>query len=172
MAMAFCLMWIGLVAQKSYTCYRNHCTMKSAVGIAQLVTDTISDIVLVIIPLCMLRGAKLPKNERILISCVFSASLLISLVSVVLSVFLCTAAPAMWSVIVAHVQAALSLSVCNLLVIATFAYRVFREFRSSALVGSTGGDSNAVRFTTVVSVQAQLTSHPSCDYRDRCNVAG
>ncbi|KAH7920471.1 hypothetical protein BV22DRAFT_1198873 [Leucogyrophana mollusca] len=123
----FGLMWLGILAQKIYICDLQGCVMKQSLAISQLITDTISDAILVAMPFRLLRDVKLSNNRRILISSAFSASILITIITIFHSVLL-FGTPTALTVAVAHVKAAASLIVCNLLVIVTFMYRAFRRF--------------------------------------------
>ncbi|KAH7906772.1 hypothetical protein BJ138DRAFT_1015655 [Hygrophoropsis aurantiaca] len=152
--LAFALMWMSLAGQKLYVCFhRSRCQMGSDVAISQLVADSVSDSILVALPFALLRGVKLSKNARILILCAFSASILITAVTVVLSALLFLPSPGTTALIVAHVQAALSLLICNLLVIVTFAYRMCHRSDSDgdldqSYIRSDGPDT--AQFTTVI----------------------
>ncbi|KAH7921411.1 hypothetical protein BV22DRAFT_1019406, partial [Leucogyrophana mollusca] len=165
-AIAFGIMWLGIVGLKLYVCGRRQCMMRSAVAISQLtsgsifvirpkylsqvllvIADAISDTVLVSLPFVLLRGVKVSRNARILISCALSASLLITVITILQSTLLCIPAPTLTTTIVAHVQTALSLMVCNLLVIATCVYRACRKSGSADLDHSFSG-SEAVELTT------------------------
>ncbi|KAH7921421.1 hypothetical protein BV22DRAFT_1072345 [Leucogyrophana mollusca] len=170
-AIAFGVMWLGIVGIKLYVCDRHRCLMRSELAISQLtsgsisvirlkylsqvllvIADAISDTVLVALPFLLLRGVKVSRNARILISCALSASLLITAITILQSTLLCIHAPPLTTTIVAHVQAALSLMVCNLLVIATCVYRVYRKSGSADLDHSFSG-SEAVELTTIVLTQ-------------------
>ncbi|KIJ61876.1 hypothetical protein HYDPIDRAFT_95616, partial [Hydnomerulius pinastri MD-312] len=85
---SFGIMCVALTIQKVYFCARYRCAMSTSVAVAQLITDVISDIVLVTAPIRLLREVRLSKNRRILLLSAFSASLLISAVSIPHSVLL------------------------------------------------------------------------------------
>ncbi|KAH7923934.1 hypothetical protein BV22DRAFT_548896 [Leucogyrophana mollusca] len=146
-AASFGAMWIALASQKLYICYHHACLMGRSVAVSQLITDTVSDIILVAMPFHLLRGVKLSRNRRILLSCTFSASFLITAVTIVHSGLLFGTATFV-TTIVAHVKAALSLIVCNLLVIVAFVYRVFHKNGDIDLDHSFV-DSEPVHFTTI-----------------------
>ncbi|KAH7906779.1 hypothetical protein BJ138DRAFT_580605 [Hygrophoropsis aurantiaca] len=163
-ALAFVLMWIILVGQKIYVCSRRACQMGSRVAISQLVTDSVSDSILVALPFALLRGVRISRNARILILCAFSASILITAVTIAFSALLFVPSLGMSVLIIAHVQAALSLLICNLLVIFTFAYRMCHRSDNNGDLDHSyaiGDDTGAVQFTTVI-----LSQHmtESCGY--------
>ncbi|KAH7914270.1 hypothetical protein BJ138DRAFT_1144220 [Hygrophoropsis aurantiaca] len=152
----FGLMWLGLLGQKIYICDLEGCVMKQSLAIAQLITDTISDAILVVMPWRLLRDIKLSDNRRILISCAFSASLLITVVTILHSVLL-FGNPSTVTVAIAHIKAAISLIVCNLLVIVTFVYRAFRKFGGVDLDHSFVGSEPLV-FTSIDLAQLTMSS--------------
>ncbi|KAH7922928.1 hypothetical protein BV22DRAFT_1131055 [Leucogyrophana mollusca] len=119
----FGLMWIGLLGQKIYICYLQGCVVKSPLAISQLTTDVVSDTILVIMPFLLLRGVRISSNRYTLICCAFFASISITVITIFHSILLFRPVTA-WTGTVAHVKTAVSLIVCNLLVIVTFAYRV------------------------------------------------
>ncbi|KAH7922927.1 hypothetical protein BV22DRAFT_624772 [Leucogyrophana mollusca] len=156
----FGVMWCGLLLQKIHICSRYACIMNRNVAIAQL-SNSVSDILLVAMPIHLLRDVKLSSNRRILIACAFSASLLITVVTILHSALLFGPTTPV-TAIIAHVKAALSLIVCNLLVLATFSYRLWHRSGGGDLDGSFD-DTEAIQFTSVD--LTQLTSHP-------CSAAG
>ncbi|KAF8433039.1 hypothetical protein L210DRAFT_3557429 [Boletus edulis BED1] len=127
-------MWAALMGQKIQICITNNCVIASSVGLSQLVTDVISDVSLVILPIYLLQGGKIDRPRRILIYAVFSATLLITVVTILHSVVLFTV-QSTGTVVIGHVKVALSLIVCNLLVIVMFVYRVSRRADLDAAEG-------------------------------------
>ncbi|KAF8549755.1 hypothetical protein OG21DRAFT_560838 [Imleria badia] len=123
----FLAMEAGLLAQKIFFCVEDFCKISYAdsVPIAQLVTDIISDIILVAVPIRFLRDARLHRNHRILIISTFAASILISGVTILHSVLLFQDSTDT-TLIIGHIKAALALFVCNALVLVTFVYRLCR----------------------------------------------
>ncbi|KAG1756347.1 uncharacterized protein EDB91DRAFT_1041441 [Suillus paluster] len=130
-AIIFAALCVMMLAQKSYICaHSNHqeridCVLGSSVAAAQLATDFVSDITLVLMPIRLLREIHLPKDQRVLVISVFSTGIIVSLASIVHVVFVVQLDVYMQS-ITAQVELALSLIVCNLLVIVTYIYKVFR----------------------------------------------
>ncbi|KAF8551772.1 hypothetical protein OG21DRAFT_1486742 [Imleria badia] len=120
---SFLIMWAALMVQKIQICITDACLIAGSVGLSQLITDVISDLSLVIMPIYLLRETKVNYRQRIMVFAVFSASLLITLVSILhsLALFL---SRSNGIIVIGHVKAALSLIVCNLLVIVAFIYRM------------------------------------------------
>ncbi|KAF9493215.1 hypothetical protein BDN71DRAFT_1450600 [Pleurotus eryngii] len=137
----FGFMWSGLVIMRSYFCGRDsswhskpsvQCFFPKSVGTFTLVTDIVADVILIAIPVIMMWGVPMVKQLRRLFFAVFAASILTSLASIVFVTFLFGArgwGPGL-SVIVtvtSHLEAAIALLVCNILVIVTYFYRVSHE---------------------------------------------
>ncbi|EIW84854.1 hypothetical protein CONPUDRAFT_141691 [Coniophora puteana RWD-64-598 SS2] len=172
-AAVFGAIFVGLLCQKVYVCGHDlsweedpvmafQCRLGDSIAIAQVVTDFSSDVALVAIPVFLLREVNSPKDQRILILSAFSTSILTSLLSVVHVIFILTPDPGLQT-ITAQAEIALSLVICNLLVIVTYIYRVLKrkdlelDRRPSAEAGT-----RTIIFTTVD--LNQLTSHPSAEF--------
>ncbi|KAG0694412.1 hypothetical protein DFH29DRAFT_326966 [Suillus ampliporus] len=121
---SFACMWAALLAQKSITCIYRCQTTTHAVAVSQLITDVLADIALVIAPLQFWKNTGLSRTGKILILSVFGASLLITVITIPHSIIFFRSAT-QTTLIFAQVKAALSLVICNLLVIVTLAYRVY-----------------------------------------------
>ncbi|KAF9461509.1 hypothetical protein BDZ94DRAFT_808821 [Collybia nuda] len=136
----FGLMWLALVIQKLWVCCRDtswhrnravQCYLGNGVGILSLCLDITADTCLVFIPLHMLWRVKLPRTQRRLILSVFASSILSSLAGVVYAVFVFCAQISRstnWSHAIglsANIKAAVTLFVCNLLVVVTYLYCLF-----------------------------------------------
>ncbi|KIJ63210.1 hypothetical protein HYDPIDRAFT_156758 [Hydnomerulius pinastri MD-312] len=126
---SFALMWIALIAQRIVICVQHSCEIAQTVAISQLITDVFSDCILVALPIRLLRGTKLSRRRRILILSAFSASLLITAVTILHSAVLFQSTST-GIILIGHVKTALAIFVCNLLVIVTFIYRVCRRDRT------------------------------------------
>ncbi|KAH7923543.1 hypothetical protein BV22DRAFT_574608 [Leucogyrophana mollusca] len=174
-AAGFGIMGVGLLVQKLYICghdrswYGNYaplsCQLGTSVGALQIATDFISDLALVFLTIKLLREVNLPRDQRILILSIFSTSILISLLSVVHVIFILDTDKYL-QVITAQVEIALSLVICNLLVIVTYIYGIVRR---EDLELDHRRRTRTILFTTVD--LNQLTSHPSIDYlHDYTNV--
>ncbi|KAG2068209.1 hypothetical protein BDR04DRAFT_788991 [Suillus decipiens] len=119
----FAVTWTALVVQRVLACVYHECNIGSDVAITNLVTDAISDLVLVITPMYLLRDIGLTRRQRILVTSVFCASLLNTAMSIPLSTFLFLTPVSKATLIFAHVKPATSLVIANLLVIVSFVYR-------------------------------------------------
>ncbi|KAI9460782.1 hypothetical protein HD554DRAFT_2028542, partial [Boletus coccyginus] len=120
---SFLIMWAALMGQKIEICLESQCKIAGSVGLSQLITDVISDAALVVLPIYLLRGTGITHRQRIMIYAAFSAALLITAVTILHSVMLFTA-HSTGIVVIGHVKTALSLIVCNLLVIVAFTHRM------------------------------------------------
>jgi len=92
----------------------------------ELVTDFIADAILVAIPLRLLWGVNLPRSQRILLFSIFSASILVTIVSVVHAAYL-LGPSGLLEGLTANVECAVSLIVANLAVVVTHIYRLIRN---------------------------------------------
>ncbi|KAG2146294.1 hypothetical protein DEU56DRAFT_899737 [Suillus clintonianus] len=119
----FVIMWIGTIAQKIYICERYACRIPNFVAISQLVTDMLSDGVLVVLPLLVFRHIHLPKNRKTLVLLSFSAAIFITAVTILHSAML-FGPDSTGIIVIGHVKVAVSLIVCDLLVLVTLVYRV------------------------------------------------
>ncbi|OJA10984.1 hypothetical protein AZE42_09308 [Rhizopogon vesiculosus] len=100
--------------------------MGQFVALSQLITDVIADASLVVVPLHLWKNVGLTRGRKFLVLSIFSSSLLITVVTIPHSITIFRTHSAA-KIIFAHIKAALSLFICNLLVIVTFAYRVCSE---------------------------------------------
>ncbi|KIJ63095.1 hypothetical protein HYDPIDRAFT_168681 [Hydnomerulius pinastri MD-312] len=133
----FVLMWAYILSAKSITCSMDkswyndviiQCPIPKWVALSEVTTDAVSDVMLVALPLRLLWRVKLPSNQRIMILCVFSASILTSVLSAIHTAYIIPQSSFVGGV-TAEFEGAVSLIVCNLLVIVTFIYRRFRGGR-------------------------------------------
>ncbi|KAF8133015.1 hypothetical protein EV363DRAFT_1259574 [Boletus edulis] len=146
-AVAFGIMWIALLIQKLYICAARSCLMNQHVATSQLVTDVISDVLLMALPLLFLRGVNIEHNQRVLLVSSFASSICITIISIVHSIFLFLPSCTATCIILAHVKTALALIICNLLVIVTFAYRLCR--RNDLDLHTMPTKSDGAQFTSV-----------------------
>ncbi|KAG2336202.1 hypothetical protein BDR05DRAFT_897037, partial [Suillus weaverae] len=149
----FAVMWTALIIQKVFTCVYHGCNIGSDVAIADLVTDAVSDLMLVITPMCLLRDIGLTHHQRILVTSVFCASLLNTAISIPLSILLLLAPTSQAALIFGHVKPATSLVIANLLVIVSFVYRYMRNSRADL---DQPAATRAAEFSTFVDLE-QLT---------------
>ncbi|KAF8551770.1 hypothetical protein OG21DRAFT_1417386 [Imleria badia] len=167
-AIAFGAMWIAMLAQKLYICGTRLCTMTHGVAISQLITDGISDTFLVSMPIFFLKGVKISWSQRVLLVSSVSSSFCITILSIAQSVTLFLPITRA-SLLVTQIKAALSVVICNLRVVVTFAYRVYRK--TDIDLSGCSIKSEPIQFTTVIPRQVNLgscscpTSLPSpCNY--------
>ncbi|KAG1769369.1 hypothetical protein EDD22DRAFT_164875 [Suillus occidentalis] len=125
-AASFACMWVALLVQKVNVCIYRACMMSKPVALSQLITDVIADFSLVAAPLQLWRNVGLSRNQKILILSSFGASILITVITIPHSIVLFRPMNET-TLIFAHVKAAVSLIICNILVIVTFAYRVLSK---------------------------------------------
>jgi len=90
------------------------------------IADFIADGILVAIPFRLLWGVNMPKNMRKLLFSIFSASLLVTIVSIIHAVFL-MGPSGLLEGLTANVECAVSLVVANLAVVVTHVYRLVRN---------------------------------------------
>lgn len=122
-AASFMVMWAALVVYKISVCIYYSCRMTKAVALSQLVTDVAADASLIVAPIQFWKDVGLTRNSKILILSTFGSSVLITVITIPHSIMLFHSITET-VIIVAHVKAALSLVICNLLVIVTLVYRV------------------------------------------------
>ncbi|OJA10985.1 hypothetical protein AZE42_09309 [Rhizopogon vesiculosus] len=122
-AVSFACMWAAILAQKMSVCAYHACQMGQAVALSQLITDVVADVSLVAVPLHLWKNVGLSRGRKIMVLSAISSSLLITVVTIAHSLTLFRVHSSN-TLIFAHIKAALSLIICDLLVIVTFAYRV------------------------------------------------
>ncbi|KAG2346165.1 hypothetical protein BDR05DRAFT_67365 [Suillus weaverae] len=124
-AVSFACTWAAVLAHRITLCAFHSCRMGKSVAISLLITDIVADISLVAVPLHLWRNVGLSRNRKILVLSAFSASLLITAITIPHSIILLKVNNIdAITLIFSHVKSALSLVVCNLLVIVTFIYCV------------------------------------------------
>lgn len=135
----FGLILAGLLFYRIILCSRTRswhhnptadCYMGNAIGIVSICTDIPGDICLVVIPMHMLWRVRLPRRQKHLLLAIFSASTLSSLVGIIYAIFMIRAQTnhTPWTRLtglMANIKAAVTLLVCNLLVVATYVYCLF-----------------------------------------------
>jgi len=121
------------------------------VAMAHIITDTSSDVTLVIVPTYLLRDVGLTPHQRVLVISAFYGSLLITAIAIPLSVLLFVHPISDAAMIFGHVKPATSLMVANLLAMVSFVYRYFRDSRADL-------DQPAAEFTSVVDLSQFPTS--------------
>lgn len=153
-AASFACMWAGVVAQKITICEFHSCSVGKSLALSLLITDVIADFSLVAAPLHLWRNVGLSRSRKILVLSAFGASFLITVITIPHSIILLKTRNTV-TLIFTHVKTAVSLIICNLLVIVTFAYRTFwkETFDLDESVTSHGV------FTTVVLAEMPCTTN-------------
>lgn len=166
-AVSFVCMWVALLVQKVYVCKLQACLMSESVALSQLITDIIGDFSLVVAPLRLWNNAGLSRSRKILVLSSFGASILITGMTIPLSVVLFGPLTDT-TLIFAHARVAVSLIICNALVIATFAYRALstetrHHDRSSTSPGV---------FSTVVITQFPTSMYTRTSFCEQETISG
>ncbi|KZT43402.1 hypothetical protein SISSUDRAFT_1040421 [Sistotremastrum suecicum HHB10207 ss-3] len=134
-AAMFCLFALILSAQKFWVCIPQSgwkdipgasCNLGAQVAITEVVTDIIGDTVLIIAPVRLIWHIRLSKPLRVRLICVFSMSILTTLVSLVQNYFQIHRG-GIRNFIVSHVEMATAVTICNLSVVVGALYRFFRH---------------------------------------------
>ncbi|KAG2058149.1 hypothetical protein BDR06DRAFT_852570, partial [Suillus hirtellus] len=165
-AVSFGCMWAALLTQKITICEFHSCYMGKSVALSLLISqclcaflgcygpqitritaDIIADVSLVAAPLYLMKNMRLSRSKKSLVQSAFGASLLITAVTITHSILILLNVYNTVTLMFAHLKAALSLIVCNLLVIVAFLYRICSNDTAFELDQSIA--SNGV-FTTVI----------------------
>lgn len=125
-AVSFACMWVALLILKLDICIFQACQMSESVAVSQLITDVISDFSLVAAPVYLWKNVGLSRSRKILVLSSFGASIIITAMTIPHSIILFRPLTET-TLIFAHVKAAVSLIICNVLVIVTFACRVLSK---------------------------------------------
>ncbi|OAX31935.1 hypothetical protein K503DRAFT_750335 [Rhizopogon vinicolor AM-OR11-026] len=125
-AASFACMWVAILVQKTGACHFHSCRMGKGLALSQLITDVVADVALVAVPLYLWKNVGLSRGKKIMVLSAFSLSILITLITIPHSIFLFRSHTHK-TIIFSHVKAGLSLIICNLLVIVTFVYCLFRK---------------------------------------------
>ncbi|KAJ7651150.1 hypothetical protein FB45DRAFT_1018503 [Roridomyces roridus] len=134
-AVLFYITWAILLAQTIWVCEKEpgwkqsvigQCALGKSVGIAQIITDVISDAILIIAPLRLLWGVRLQRALKLRLMAVFTTSAITTVVSLYhdITVLRIGGIP---EVIAATIQVAVGLLVANLTVVTAFAFRLAAE---------------------------------------------
>ncbi|KAG1842760.1 hypothetical protein DFJ58DRAFT_665712, partial [Suillus subalutaceus] len=167
----FAVMWTALIVQKVLACLVIFPMTLFVSPICSVQADAVSDLMLVITPMYLLRDVGLTRHQRILVTSVFCASLINTAVSIPTSILLLLSPISEATLIFGHVkvctyfcfftptdrdipqQPATSLVIANLLVIVSFVYRYLRSSRADL---DQPAATRAVEFSTVIDLD-QLT---------------
>ncbi|GBE87450.1 hypothetical protein SCP_1101260 [Sparassis crispa] len=130
----FLAMWAANIIQKVYICEHHtawkrlpgvQCVLGNSVGAVELATDITADIILVALPLHLLWGIGITSPRRKLLITIFSASMITTIVSIVHAGYVFSPIRN-GEAIAAHLEASVSLIVCNLAVLVTWLVRALR----------------------------------------------
>ncbi|KAF9463858.1 hypothetical protein BDZ94DRAFT_1308357 [Collybia nuda] len=147
LAGAFGVCWAILFAQDFWTCENEpgwkdmpspQCFLGSRVAITQLITDVFADSCLIAFPMRLLWNLRVSKGQRLRLLLIFSTSIITSIVSLVHAYYVLRVG-GLEELVVAIVENAVSLIVCNSAVIITTIMR---------LMGSGGEDDSPSRQET------------------------
>ncbi|KAF5383084.1 hypothetical protein D9615_004858 [Tricholomella constricta] len=130
---AFALTWVLLIFFKCWICGSNmnwvgDCVLGRPFGIGRLTAVVVSNVILVGLPTFLLWHTSLPRPLRLMLRAIFSTSLLTTGISALHSVYAMGDNKYLEG-FTAHFESAVTLMVCNLLVLVTFIYRRIRNGR-------------------------------------------
>ncbi|KAJ7873541.1 hypothetical protein B0H14DRAFT_3559282 [Mycena olivaceomarginata] len=135
-AAIFAVFWMALFVQRVHVCasdkswYKGHrpqqCPSGDGTVVLELVTDIFADFTLAIIPITLTRNVRIPIAQRRMLWVIFAACLLTTVVSILYAVVQLGPGGPLEGVTV-QVEAATSLLVANLGVLATSLYRLLRN---------------------------------------------
>jgi len=134
-AIAFVVVLVFLLAQVFWVCERPHhtswknapnpqCSLGLQVAVCQLVTDIISDVLLIFVPVRLLARTNLERGLKIRLLIIFSAAMLTTVVSLVHAAYLLEVR-GIDAIVSALVEVSVCLIVCNLVVVVPAMYRAF-----------------------------------------------
>ncbi|KDQ54571.1 hypothetical protein JAAARDRAFT_60555 [Jaapia argillacea MUCL 33604] len=123
------LMWVCEPEPKWKNAASPQCELNKQVAICQLVSDILSDILLIVLPLRLIRGMR-DKSLRRRLMIIFSTSIVTTIVSLVHAAYIITVG-GIKVVISALVEDCMSLTVANLPVAATALFKVFGLYGAS-----------------------------------------
>ncbi|KAG2047236.1 hypothetical protein BDR06DRAFT_944396 [Suillus hirtellus] len=134
-AILFGVIWGILFAQVWWTCESNpswkqlprpQCPLGRDVAIAQIVTDVLGDIILILAPFLIIYRATLTTAQRVRVICLFSTSAITTAVSLTHAYFVFTVGE-LKEAVSAMFEASISLIVANLSVVVTFFLRMLAD---------------------------------------------
>jgi len=133
-----------LMAQKIWVCEGNTawklepspaCHLGLQVAVTELVTDIVSDTILVLLPIFFLWGSRLRAGQKRRVYAIFSASCITTIVSIVQD-WLILAAGGLREETASMIEVSVSVIVANLPFLVSAVYRFFRENESNHTVGT------------------------------------
>ncbi|KAI6158099.1 hypothetical protein BKA82DRAFT_996470, partial [Pisolithus tinctorius] len=152
--MSFIIMLCAVEGQRIYVCLSSGCREFGSTAVSQLVTDVLADFSLVALSIWSLSATRLSRSRKVLIQSAFTASMIITVITIIHSAILFTQESS-GILLIAHVKAALSLMICNLLVIVTFVYKVCRKGQLDLERGNSGIQ---MEFTTIEYCPGTMTT--------------
>ncbi|KAI5996839.1 hypothetical protein F5J12DRAFT_725483, partial [Pisolithus orientalis] len=138
-AIMFIFAWMILGAQIFWTCEaesswktqpRPQCDIGRNVAIAQIITDVLSDMILILAPFRLIYKVRLTKAQKIRLLSVFSTSAITTIVSLVHAYYVLTDG-GLKVILAAIVEVSVSLIVANLSVVVAFLFRISTEETST-----------------------------------------
>lgn len=174
---AFFVSCAGVFAGKVWICAHDSswhylpsvsCPQNDAVNVAQVTIDIISILCLVVFPFHVLRRVDLPAPERRLVLALFATSLVIATFVIPHSVFAFRPSWVQLFAWTGHLEAGVSQIICNVLVVGTWFYRVFRHSDESdslppPAISQLEAQVPPVTFTQIITTtqHESIFSHPS-----------
>ncbi|KAF9650835.1 hypothetical protein BDM02DRAFT_3127366 [Thelephora ganbajun] len=132
-ALVMFLQWVLLMVQMFWVCEKGSTSWKQApfalcplglhVAITQAVTESFSDLLLIVAPLWILRNVRVTSAVRFRLISVFACSLATTIAALAHAI-LVIRLPGVWEAIVGSLEAGVALAVCNLSVIVPAAARL------------------------------------------------
>ncbi|KZP12828.1 hypothetical protein FIBSPDRAFT_1049864 [Athelia psychrophila] len=141
------------IIQKLYICrdvksWMNNATQGCEVGkgfaITEICMAVVADFLLMAMASRLLRDARQLKSQRKLIRCLFSASILATVFSIVHIITVIRVEAILLIMLAGHLEVSIALIVCNLPVVVTWFYRHFKRMHAEEAYGYTT-DSSSVR---------------------------
>ncbi|PPR04818.1 hypothetical protein CVT24_007078 [Panaeolus cyanescens] len=142
----FVLIGFGLSLQRVFRCGTDFskpalCTTPRYTGYVELILDLTSDTWLIGAPLYMLRRMRLAREDQRVIGAVFLCGLFTTIASILHDAFILVEELTMVG-LTAHIQLAISIVICNLLVLVTYVYRKLHRDHSLYTMTSVDPSSN------------------------------
>ncbi|TFK38023.1 hypothetical protein BDQ12DRAFT_631795 [Crucibulum laeve] len=125
----FVAFWVASITLKLFLCDEvtvSQWTCPRSTAYLELTTDISADLWLVLSPVYIMVHMKLPRQHKRLIMAIFACGLLVTITSAIQGYFtLMDNQP--WTETISHFEVSTSVFVCNLIVVATYIYRLFRN---------------------------------------------
>ncbi|KAF8547489.1 hypothetical protein OG21DRAFT_914015 [Imleria badia] len=105
------------------------CSFLRSLSISEMAVGAVADTIAVVFPLYVLRGVTLPRKQLRLLRLLFLSNILVLIVCCIRIASQLVPALMHWSIFITNLWIATCLVVCNLLVVATYLYRVLKRQR-------------------------------------------